>query len=44
MDKDKPPVPRKVLEERLKELRKGEHVSLRDLETRILKKIAMKKH
>ncbi len=43
MDEEKPPVSRKVLDKRLKELREGEYVSLRELETKILKKIAIEK-
>lgn len=44
MDPDKPPIPRKELDKRLKEIRSGEYTTLRELETRILKKIAIKKY
>ncbi len=42
MEQDKPPVPRKTLDKRLEEIRRGHYTTLRELETRILKKIAAK--
>lgn len=42
MDKETPPVPRKALEKRLREISEGEYVSLRELEARILRRIAAK--
>ncbi len=44
VENDKPPVPRKILDKRLAEIHRNQYVTLRELETRILKKIAAKTH
>ncbi len=37
MDENLPPVPRRVLDEKLEEIQRGEYITLEELEARILR-------